>query len=220
MVTGEQYAVMLAVTLDVTIAEEFGDLEGLDVDLVDALLHRHRVDLVRRIRQVTGGRRETSVKIRRPVVIHRLHHADLLLRVNRVRSDEELIRLLVNQTVRRRAANRDILVDHPRKVGLHLVKEIRRFVRHVRRIGNRPERTRPRHDRARATLTFAIEGVKLRIDARNKRRSQENSSNRIHASILAILGQIPNTQKCKNPAFGGTNRTTDVGQSRTWASPA
>ena len=82
---------MPAVALDVAVAEELGDLKRIDVDFVDAFLHRHRVDLVRGIEEVARARGETAVEVRRAVVVDWLHHADVALLVDCVRPDEELV---------------------------------------------------------------------------------------------------------------------------------
>ena len=173
VIAGKKIAVVPAVALNIAVAEELGDLKRIDVYFVDAFLHGHRVYLVRGVKEVSGARGETAVEVRRAVVVDGLHHANVALLVDCVRPDEELVRLLVDESVRGRAADR-LGANDARHVGLYLVKLVGRAVRHVRRVRDRPQAPSPRHDRASTTFALAIEGVQFRIDARYKRRGKEN----------------------------------------------
>ena len=95
---------MLAVALNVAIAEKFSDCERVNIDFVDALFHCHRVNLARRIEKMARARGKPSIKIGRAIFIDRLHNANALLRINRIRSDEKLVRFFVDHAIGRRSA--------------------------------------------------------------------------------------------------------------------
>ena len=132
--------------------------ERADVDFVEAVFHRGEVDLVRGFRQVTG--------VAGVAAGHEFRRDDthLALRADEVRSDDQLIGLLVDHAVRRGAADafrpHDLL-----QVGRILVELVARAVGQVRAVGDDPEAVGPRHDGAGAAFAFVIEIGEFRIDA-------------------------------------------------------
>src|SRR5687767_14085600 len=91
-------------------------------------------------------------------------NTDVALSVDRIRSDEQLLRLAVNETIRGRAADA-LRSDDLLQVGRDFIQQIRRTFRLMRRVGDDPKPIRPRYDGARAALAFVVEHREMRIDA-------------------------------------------------------
>ena len=162
VVAGQQVAVL--VLLQVAILIQLLDLEGLHVHLVQALFHRRDVDFIRGVREVPGAGRQAAIKVRGPVRIDRRHHAHVPLGVDCVGADEQLVRLAVDHAVRRRAADR-LLADDLLPGRGDLIQLVARPVRHVGRVGDGPQASRPRHHRARAALALVVPRGEVRIDS-------------------------------------------------------
>ena len=134
------------------------DREGADVHFVEAVLHRGEVDLVRRVREMAGV---TGV-----AAGHELRRDDAHLAVgaDEVRPDDQLIGLLVDHAVRRRAADafraHDLL-----EVRREFIELVARAVRQVRAVGDDPESVGPRHDGTGPALALVIEIGELGMDA-------------------------------------------------------
>ena len=134
------------------------DREGADIHLVEAVLHGREVDLVRRVREVTGVAGVAAGHELRGDDPHRAVRAD------EIRPDDQLVRLLVDHAVRRRAPDAFGAHDQP-EVGRDLVELVARAVRQVRTVGDDPQAIGPRHDGAGAAFAFVVEVGELGVDA-------------------------------------------------------
>ena len=132
--------------------------ERADVDLIQAVLHRSEVDLVRGVRQVTSVAGEAAGHE------FRRDDAHFTLGADEVRPDDELVRLLMDHAVGGRAA--DAFQPHDlSQVRRDLVELVARAVGQVRAISDDPEAVGPRDDGAGAAFALVIEIGELGIDA-------------------------------------------------------
>ena len=160
MVTGE---IRFAAVFELFVAEEFGDGERPDVDLVEAFLHGGVVNLVGGIGEmagVAGGAAE-----------HRGvgDRADLALGVDGVGADEKLLGLGVDETIRGGAAD-TLGVDRLPKSGVDRVEFVVGALGRVRGIGDDPEFVGPRNDGAGAALALGVKHREVRVDAAEGKR--------------------------------------------------
>ena len=137
---------------------EQGHRQGMDVHLVEALLHGAVVDLAGRVTEVPGV---AGVASRHLIIGYGAHHAGT---VDDVGTDEELAALAVDHAVGRRAA--DALGAHDLlQVGCDLVELVGGAVGQVRSVGDHPESVRPGHHGARAAFILVVVICQVGVDA-------------------------------------------------------
>ena len=123
--------------------------QRVDVNLVQAFFHRHEVDFMFRIEPRTryGGHAARHV--------FGLNRPHVPLRVNRVETDEKLVRFAMNHSVGVRspyAFGTNRLAE--RRVDF--IQFIGRTVGKVRTVRYHPKAIRPRNDRSRPTFPFVV----------------------------------------------------------------
>ena len=111
----------------------------------------------------------------------RRNGADLALRVDGVRADEELVRLAVDHAVGRRAADAFGPDDLP-EVRRDFIELVRRAERQVRPVTDNPQPVCPRYDRSRAALTLLVECGEMRIDAGDLNRFEPPRSGELRVA--------------------------------------
>ena len=143
--------------LHLFIAEQFRHGEGVDIDLVKALLHGGRVNLVGGIGEmagIAGGAAEHGRKRNR---------ADLALGVDGVGADEELLGFAVNEAVGGSAADA-LGVDRLAQGGVDGVEFVVGAAGLVRRVSDDPEFIGPRDDGAGAAFALRVPHREVRVD--------------------------------------------------------
>ena len=155
MVAGQ---VRMAAFLLLLVGPQLCHGEGLHINLIKAFLHGRRINLARRVGQMTGVARGPAEHLRVG------NHADFALRIHHVRSDEKLLRLAVDHAVRGRPADA-LGADDLLQRGRDFVELVRRAARHVRRVSDDPQPPRPRDHRTGAALALVVEHGEVRIDA-------------------------------------------------------
>ena len=142
----------------VAVTDQALRLQGVHIHLVEPFLHGRVVDLALRIGQMTGVTREPA---EHPGWRNR---ADILVPVDQVGTDQQMVRFAVDHTVGRRAADaafEDVLLQ----AGGDPIQLVRRSLRRVRRIGNRPQVPLPGDDRPGAAFASVIPHPQMRVDA-------------------------------------------------------
>jgi hypothetical protein len=145
--------------------KKFGDGQRVDIDFVDRALLSKVEHFVGRVGQVTGEGGEATGQL------VAWDNADLASCVHGVATDEELLRLAVNQTTGMRAAD-TLRPNLQREVGRDGEELVVALAEIVRRVSKAPQLSRPRHDGAESAfhggpVAFGI-GVKngeVRVDA-------------------------------------------------------
>ena len=158
MVAGELAVDSGRVLLGVAIEDVGGDLEALEIDAVEAFLHRGVVGAALGIGEVAGVSGEAAGHLRWG------DGADVARGVDEVGADEELPGLAVDHAVGRGAPDapgEDPLLE----VAGDLVQFVRRTVRHVGRVGDDPEPLGPGDHGAGSALVLAVEDGEVRVDA-------------------------------------------------------
>ena len=143
--------------------EEFLHRQRVDVHLIERPLHVEDVDLVGRLGQVPGGGGHPAG--------HLLGRdgADGPLGVDEVRPDDQLLRLLVDHPVGRRAADA-LGAGDALQVGVDFVQLVVAPQRLVRGVGDDPQFPRPGHDRAGPALALVVEHRQVRVSAADDHR--------------------------------------------------
>ena len=135
-----------------------GHVERLQIDLVKAFLHRRVVCFVSRVREMTRIAGEAAGHF------SRRDDAHFSLRIDHIRTDEQLLGLTMDHSICRRAAD-TLRPDDLLESGCDLVKLVTGAKGQMRPVSDDPQAVRPRHHRPRAALALFVEHGQMRVDA-------------------------------------------------------